>query len=96
MVRTSITISRPRRAVCAAQTASTTVKLLQIKTAVLVAPIAASMDLLAAAKVAEVPRAIDQVSAEQAAEEHDFCGEKGPHAQAGGIALLLLGGEMMA
>ena len=39
-----------RRAVCAAQTASTTVKLLQIRTAVLVAPSVALMDLLAAPK----------------------------------------------
>jgi TolA-binding protein len=41
---------RPRREVCAAHIARTTVKLLQIRTAVLVAPSAASMDLLAAAK----------------------------------------------
>ena len=42
--------SSVRRAVCAAQTARTTVKLLQISTAVLVAPRFTSMDLLAAAK----------------------------------------------
>ena len=49
MVRISMTIKSVRRAVCAAQTASTTVKLLQMSTAVLVAPRPASMDLLAAA-----------------------------------------------
>ena len=52
------------------------------------------MEELAAAK-SEVPSAVDQVGAEQAAEEHDFGGEEDPHAQVGGIALLLLGGEVV-
>ena len=37
----------------------------------------------------------DQVGAEQSAEEHDFGGEEDPHAETGGVALLLLGGEVM-
>ncbi len=45
-----LTISSVRRAVCAAQTARTTVKLLQISTAVLVAPRPMLIVLLAAAK----------------------------------------------
>ena len=75
--------------------ASTTVKLLQIRTAVLVAPRAALMDLLAAAKSPKVPAAVNQIGAEQAAEEHDFGGQEDPHAEAGGVALLLLGGEVV-
>ena len=47
------------------------------------------------AEVAEVPETIDQISAEHAAEEHDFGREENPHAQAGGIALLTLGGKVM-
>src|SRR6266852_4047449 len=39
--------------------------------------------------------AVNQVSAEHAAEEHDFLGEEYPHAQAGGIFLLLLGREVV-
>ena len=42
-------------------------------------------------EVSEIPAAVNQVGAEQAAEEHDFGGEEDPHAQAGGIALLLRG-----
>jgi hypothetical protein len=42
-------------------------------------------------EISEVPAAVDQVGAEQAAEEHDFGGEEDPHAEAGGIALLLFG-----
>ena len=81
--------------VCAAQMARTTVKLLQIRTAVLVAPMVALMEVLAAAKSAEVPATVDQVGAEQAAEEHDFGGEEDPHAEAGRVALLLFGGEVV-
>src|ERR1700722_11126033 len=47
------------------------------------------------AEVAEVPETINQVGAEHAAEEHDFGSEENPHAQAGCIALLALGGEVM-
>ena len=47
------------------------------------------------AEVSEVPVAIHQVGAEHAAKEHDFGGEEDPHAEAGRILLLLLGGEMM-
>ena len=46
-------------------------------------------------EITEVPTAIDQVGAEQAPEEHDFGGEEDPHAEAGGIALLPLGGEVV-
>ncbi len=46
-------------------------------------------------EVSKVQAAVDQVSAEQAAEEHDFSGEEDPHAQAGGVALLLRLGEVV-
>src|SRR5579872_1215776 len=46
-------------------------------------------------EVRKIPVAIDQVSAKESAEEHDFGGEEDPHAEAGGIALLLGIGEMM-
>ena len=40
-------------------------------------------------------KAVDQVGAEQTAEEHDFGGEEDPHAETGGVALLLFGREVM-
>src|SRR5580704_9380144 len=40
-------------------------------------------------EVGEIPTAIDQVSAEESAEEHEFGCQENPHAEAGGIALLL-------
>src|ERR1700677_2832365 len=46
-------------------------------------------------EVSEVPAAVNQVSAEQTAEKHDFGGEENPHAQAGGVALLLRLGEVV-
>src|ERR1019366_7170515 len=46
-------------------------------------------------EISEVPTAINQVGAEQAAEEHNFGGEEDPHAEAGGVALLLFGGEVV-
>ena len=36
-----------------------------------------------------------QIGAEQAAEEHDFSSEKGPHAKTDRVALLLRFGKMM-
>src|SRR5271155_1099155 len=46
-------------------------------------------------EVSEVPPAVNQVGAEQAAKKHDFGGEEDPHAQAGGVALLLRLGEVV-
>src|SRR5580700_3178202 len=46
-------------------------------------------------EVSKIQAAVDQVRAEQAAEKHDFRGEEDPHAQAGGIPLLLRLGEVV-
>ena len=46
-------------------------------------------------EIREIPAAVNQVGAEQAAEKHDFGGEEDPHSQAGGIALLLGLGEVV-
>src|SRR5271165_6294786 len=46
-------------------------------------------------EVSEVPSAVDQVGAEQAAEKHDLGREEDPHAEVGGVALLLFGGEVV-
>src|SRR3974390_477899 len=55
-----------------------------------------SVDRLAGGgKIAEVPSAINQIGAEEAAEEHDFGSEKDPHAEVGGILLLLRGGKVV-
>src|SRR5208282_2097824 len=51
--------------------------------------------LTGGAKVSEVHVSVDEVGAEQAAEEHNFLGEEQPHAQAGGIFLLSLGREVV-
>src|SRR5581483_3880837 len=46
-------------------------------------------------EIREIPAAINQIGAEQAAEEHHFGAKEDPHAEACGIFLLLLCGEMM-
>ena len=43
----------------------------------------------------EVLKAIDEIGAEHAAEEHDFRHQEQPHAERGGILLLLRVDEMM-
>src|SRR5579872_957621 len=58
----------------------------------------AQVDVEAAAaggKFVVVPDAINQVGAEHAAEEHDFRAKEQPHAEGGGVALLLDGREVM-
>src|SRR5689334_25064566 len=51
--------------------------------------------LAGGSEVAEVHAAVDQVRTKQSAEEHDFGGKEDPHAEVRGVALLLLGGEVM-
>src|SRR5258708_3844621 len=46
-------------------------------------------------EVCEVPVAVNQIRAKQSPEEHDFGREENPHAQAGGITLLLLIGGVV-
>ena len=46
-------------------------------------------------EISEVLKAVDQIGAKQSAEEHDFGAEEDPHAEVGGVALLLLGGEVV-
>ena len=43
-----------------------------------------------------VPVAVEQIGEEQSTEEHDFGEQEKPHAEARGLALLLLGLEMVA
>src|ERR1700728_450189 len=55
-----------------------------------------SIDRLAGgAEISEIPPAINQIGAEQTAEEHDFSAQENPHSETGGIALLLRIGEVM-
>ena len=68
---------------------------LQISTAVLVAPSQIFMFWLPSTKAVVVERAVHQVGAEQAAEEHDFGQQEHPHAEGGGLPLLLHVGEVV-
>ena len=47
------------------------------------------------AEVAEIPATINQIGAEQSAEEHNFGAQKYPHPETGGVALLLRFGEVV-
>src|SRR5579862_2623791 len=46
-------------------------------------------------EISKVPVAVNQIRAEHAAKKHHLGGQKNPHAQAGGVALLFRFGEMM-
>ena len=80
---------------CEARTARATVKLLQIRTAVLMVPAIRAQASAAGGKFRKVRAAINQITAEHAAKEHDFRAQKPPHAERGGIALLHHIGEVM-
>jgi hypothetical protein len=46
-------------------------------------------------EISKVQAAVNQIGAEQSAEEHDFGSQEDPHTEAGGIALLLRFGEVV-
>ena len=81
---------------CEARTAITMVKLLHSSTTVLAAPMYTFRLVLATAKTSRILGAVDTVSQEHAAEEHDFGDEEDPHPERGGVPLLRGGIELLA
>ena len=71
------------------------VKLLQISTPVLIAPMVTFMKWLVRGECLRVHVAIDGIAAEHAAEEHDFGHQEHPHAERGGFQLLCAVVEMV-
>ena len=69
--------------------ASAMVKLLQISTAVLVAPNLHLEQVAAGDERRKMQSAIDRVGREHPAEEKDFRGQEHPHAEPAGVVLLL-------
>ena len=82
--------------VSALNTASAMVKLLQIRTAVLMEPSTIFMSALPAMKAARIRHAIHRKGQEQAAEQHHFGHDENPHPERGGFALLLGRAELLA
>jgi len=76
MVSARLTINSVRRAVCAAQTARTTVKLLQHQYGGVSGAEPHIDGLAGSSEVWKIPPAVHQVGAEQAAEEHYFGARK--------------------
>ena len=63
-------------------------KLLQISTAVLMAPSRISMSALPSSKACGIVHAVNREGHEQAAKQHDFGHEEDPHADGGRFPLL--------
>ena len=88
IVRISQTTVARRRPVCAERTASAMVKLLPMRTTVLMAAEREVQLVAAFGPRLRIPDAVEHVGQEQAAEEHDFGDEEQPHAERGGFVLL--------
>ena len=95
IVATRNSISSFRSPVCAAWTASAIVRLLVMRTTVLIAPSVMSSEWLAAANASGYQAAVDRVGDEQAAEEQHFGDQKHPHAEGRRVLLLLEVVEVM-
>ena len=76
--------------------ARTIVKLLQIRTAVFVAPNLIIQQMAPDFESLEVQQTINDVGGEHAAEEKNFGHQKQPHAEAAGLALLLDSFKLMS